>query len=155
MTSCQPRETEVKRKYGKSVPVYHWDDFLALADKVTESELDERLSKIKPGHACTIIYTSGTTGNPKAVMVSHDNIAFEASSVLTMVADDVEINKEEEGRILSYVPPSRLVSVATAHLEHYLCAPWIETSMEMACMVVCGMASGVCLRATGPSVDHV
>jgi long-chain-fatty-acid--CoA ligase ACSBG len=108
---CKPAQDAIKRKSGSSVPVYSWDEFLKLADKTTDAELDERISKIKPGHACTIIYTSGTTGFPKAVMVSHDNIAFEAASVVGMLKDDVQLEKEEENRIISYLPLSHVAGM--------------------------------------------
>jgi len=61
--------------------------------------------KIEPGHCCTLVYSSGTTGNPKAVMISHDNLVFELSLVLHMFTSHSQVNQRaEEDRILSFLP---------------------------------------------------
>ena len=51
---------------------------------------------------CTYIYTSGTTGNPKAVMISHDNITWTAKAALdTLGYADGDI-------VVSYLPLSHI-----------------------------------------------
>ena len=53
-----------------------WDDFMGLGKDVSDADLQARIDAQKPGECCTLIYTSGTTGNPKAVMISHDNVTW-------------------------------------------------------------------------------
>ncbi len=76
-----------------------WDVLL------TEGNLDEvnRIkATVRPDDLCTLIYTSGTTGNPKGVMLTHRNIAFNVESVhklVPIVAGD---------RVLSFLPVSHV-----------------------------------------------
>ncbi len=90
--------------------VLGWDEFLALAEDVTEAELEARMKAQKPDDVCTLIYTSGTTGEPKAVMITHTNIVWTAGSLLETLrlgADDVT---------LSYLPLSHVAEqVLTIH----------------------------------------
>jgi long-chain acyl-CoA synthetase len=46
-----------------------------------EGRLDELARELDPGQPFSIIYTSGTTGNPKGVVITHSNIAFECNAV--------------------------------------------------------------------------
>ena len=79
-----------------------WEKLLSLADDVPDSVLEERIAAQKPNDTATLIYTSGTTGEPKAVMITHDNLIWTAQSLLAALhfgSDDVGV---------SYLPLSHI-----------------------------------------------
>jgi len=88
MKGAEPIEDEM---------VLPWEALLDLGAE-PDPELDRRIGALQPDQLATLIYTSGTTGPPKAVMLSHDNIAW-TSRILAQVAAF-----EPEGRVLSYLP---------------------------------------------------
>ena len=47
-------------------------------------DFDARVAAIQPDDLCHFIYTSGTTGDPKGVMLSHGNWAFEAQAIRSL-----------------------------------------------------------------------
>lgn len=79
-----------------------WNDFIALGKDAAPSEIDERVKQLNPSDAATFIYTSGTTGPPKAVMLSHDNLAWTADTAVELV------NQTEKDTSLSYLPLSHI-----------------------------------------------
>lgn len=111
------------------MPIYHWSELSALAEKVSMAELDKKVAAIKPNECCTYIYTSGTTGAPKAVMITHDNIVFETRAALACM--DMIGNEECEERVISYLPLSHVAGlmvdivvplVITAEKKGWMCS---------------------------------
>lgn len=82
--------------------VYAWPEFLKLADEVSDEDLEKRIEAQKPDDVCTYIYTSGTTGDPKAVMISHDNITWTAKAALEA------LGAQDGDHMLSYLPLSHI-----------------------------------------------
>ncbi|MCB9733915.1 MAG: AMP-binding protein [Deltaproteobacteria bacterium] len=82
--------------------VLSWQDLLDAGESVPESELEARIAAQKPDDTCTLIYTSGTTGNPKAVMITHDNLTWTSKIALDTIA-------AQPGEcLLSYLPLSHI-----------------------------------------------
>ena len=82
--------------------VYGWPEFLAKGESVDEDELQARIDAQQPDDICTYIYTSGTTGNPKAVMISHDNMTWTAKAALDT------LGASEGDLVISYLPLSHI-----------------------------------------------
>lgn len=88
--------------------VHSWDQLLELGASIDEAKLQERIDAQKTDDVCTLIYTSGTTGNPKAVMISHDNLTWTAGTMLA------ELPMEPGDYCISYLPLSHIAEQATS-----------------------------------------
>jgi long-chain acyl-CoA synthetase len=86
----------------------NWSKLLAPADS-DFSEVEKIKAGIKPEDLATIIYTSGTTGNPKGVMLTHRNIAFNVEALRRLMAID------PGSRILSFLPVSHVFERAAVY----------------------------------------
>jgi long-chain acyl-CoA synthetase len=86
---------------------------------------EERLAKIGPDDVATLIYTSGTTGNPKGVMLTHGNWAYEASAIR-----EIDIIKPDDV-ILLFLPMAHSFAkvIQAAWLASGCSAAFVE-SME-------------------------
>ncbi|MBL93177.1 MAG: AMP-dependent synthetase [Myxococcales bacterium] len=61
-----------------------WSQFLqGGSDYLVEnpSVVEQRTAAIKADDLLTLVYTSGTTGRPKGVMITHDNMVYEAEAI--------------------------------------------------------------------------
>ncbi|HVV88750.1 MAG TPA: long-chain fatty acid--CoA ligase [Kofleriaceae bacterium] len=88
-----------------------WQAFLARAAAVDDAVLDARLAALAPDGLATLIYTSGTTGPPKGVMLSHDNLAWTARTLI-----DLGTARDDDCS-LSYLPLSHIAEqMMTIHI---------------------------------------
>jgi long-chain acyl-CoA synthetase len=79
-----------------------WEAFLSLGNAVMPQDVDDKIASLEEGQAATFIYTSGTTGPPKAVMLSHKNLAWTAEKAVALV------EHSHEDSCLSYLPLSHI-----------------------------------------------
>lgn len=121
---------------GRSITVCKWSDLKGIAAeaKGTVDTVDARIAAQKPGHCCAYIYTSGTTGEPKAVMITHDNIIFESTSA-THLINNMGTGPDQD-RIISYLPLSHVAGMM----------------VDIVCPIMVGanMASSVCVYFARP-----
>lgn len=82
--------------------VLTWEQFMAAGADVADSVIDARLEALDLKQTGTFIYTSGTTGPPKAVALSHENLAWTAATM----AKHWLVKPNEE--LLSYLPLSHI-----------------------------------------------
>jgi long-chain acyl-CoA synthetase len=79
--------------------VMAWHDFMARGEPpALQDEVDACLAALDPQATSTLIYTSGTTGPPKAVMLSHANLAWAAQALAAATT------RGEHDRHISYLP---------------------------------------------------
>ena len=79
-----------------------WAQLLERGASVDEKDIDARMAAARPDDVCTLIYTSGTTGTPKAVMLTHRNIAW----IAEMMVEQLEVRSDD--RLISYLPLSHI-----------------------------------------------
>lgn len=86
----------------------HWRVLLAPEADVYP-EVEAVKASINPNDMVTLIYTSGTTGNPKGVMLTHRNIAFNVETMRRLVPMD------PGDRVLSFLPVSHVYERAAIY----------------------------------------
>jgi len=96
---------------GESAPA----DLVAGADILDHEPLDlaSIVDDCRPDDLATLIYTSGTTGRPKAVMITHRNIAWTVESLLRCIDFDTFGGK----RVVSYLPMAHVAERMTSHYQ--------------------------------------
>jgi len=88
---------------------------------------------LHPDDLAVLIYTSGTTGDPKGVMLSHDNVGFDARSALQCGLDDLV----EGHNTLSVLPYSHIFEHTIAYIyllarvRYYICHDAGELLQDM------------------------
>ncbi|KAJ0182505.1 hypothetical protein K1T71_001874 [Dendrolimus kikuchii] len=86
--------------------VYSWDQILEMGSKESDTELNKVLKEIAVNECCTLVYTSGTVGPPKAVMLSHDNLTWDAFTIGERVCD----LQPTQDRLVSFLPLSHVAA---------------------------------------------
>lgn len=88
----------------KSPEVMSWEDVMILGESVKDSVLENALSTVAVNRCCTLVYTSGTTGNPKGVLLSHDNVVYDAYKI----AEKLGVTVSPQEIYVSYLPLSHV-----------------------------------------------
>jgi long-chain acyl-CoA synthetase len=66
------------------------EELVNAGTEVPDSAVEERVATLSPDSLATLIYTSGTTGRPKGCDLTHGNLVYEGSAVLTAASDVFE-----------------------------------------------------------------
>jgi len=106
------------------VPILSWQALLSLG--AADVGLERRISAVRPGHCASLIYTSGTTGDPKAVMISHDNLVYEGGAVSGVMNASCGFGDDGEERMLSYLPLSHIAGMCVDIIAPLSCAALYE-----------------------------
>ncbi|CAD1476724.1 unnamed protein product, partial [Heterotrigona itama] len=85
--------------------VLSWNDLIKIGEAESDDKLNEVLKKIAVNQCSTLVFTSGTVGNPKAVMLSHDNLIQNAQSLNKMYKLE-----EADHSLISYLPLSHVAA---------------------------------------------
>lgn len=122
-----PSQDETVDVHGAGkVPLVSWKELLEMGRQEDDAEVEKRSEAVKPGHCAALIYTSGTTGEPKAVMISHDNIIFESFCLAQMLYETVGMAREpKQERIVSYLPLSHVAGFMVD-----VCSPMVMTATK-------------------------
>ena len=96
---------------------YVWREFLTLGAGVKDEIIQDKIKRQKPGKCACLIYTSGTTGNPKACMLSHDNLMWTAEGAFNQLCSQANPFSHEE-RLVSYLPLSHVAGLVFDVLTH-------------------------------------
>nr|CAD7429841.1 unnamed protein product [Timema monikensis] len=86
--------------------IYSWDNVMKMGQEESDEELEQVLKTIAINECCTLVYTSGTVGNPKAVMLSHDNLTWSAH----VVGEYLHVVPGSGEKLVSFLPLSHVAA---------------------------------------------
>ncbi|KAL1449111.1 hypothetical protein WDU94_000344 [Cyamophila willieti] len=86
--------------------VMSWEELLALGQSQSDDALNSVLETIATNECCTLVYTSGTEGASKPVMLSHDNITFNAAAIV----DYIKLTAGSDLSVISFLPLSHIAA---------------------------------------------
>ncbi len=92
----------------------HWSEIKKAGTSIDESNVQERMAKVKYEDLATIIYTSGTTGNPKGVMLSHRNLLSNVEATIEPIPAD------KNSKVLSFLPVCHVYERMLHYLYMYI-----------------------------------
>lgn len=95
-----------------------WVKVMEKGKEGNQDEVEKIKDSIKEDDLATLIYTSGTTGTPKGVMLTHKNIASNA----TCSVKRLPLMEEGEGRTLSFLPVCHIYERMLHYLYMYNCS---------------------------------
>ena len=90
-----------------------WSAFIKGGAKQAKDAVTERSEAVKPDDLASLVYTSGTTGDPKGVMLSHGNLASNA----TVAQQCVDVGPGD--KFLSFLPLSHVFERTGGHFTAY------------------------------------
>lgn len=85
---------------------YRWSELEEMNTDDVEEEYQQRLLDIAVNECCCLVYTSGTVGKPKGVMLSHDNMTWDAFAISNRL-ENLQMGKEV---LISYLPLSHVAA---------------------------------------------
>lgn len=77
------------------------------------ADLDADAGAVRPQDLATLIYTSGTTGPPKAVEITHANVAWTVRSLVQAVGHHIT-----SWRMISFLPMAHVAERVATHYLH-------------------------------------
>lgn len=96
---------------------FTWKDFLGLGKDIKDDVVNEKVKRQNPGKCVCLIYTSGTTGNPKACMLSHDNLVWSVGTTTRQLLGSGE-TFDFNDRVVSYLPLSHIAGLEFDVISH-------------------------------------
>lgn len=96
---------QYKNKVKRS-DVYSWQKLMELGEQEKDKILEKCTKEIVINECCALVFTSGTVGNPKAVMLSHDNLTYECR----IIHERVQMIYGED-IIVSFLPLSHVAAL--------------------------------------------
>ncbi|KAL3270650.1 hypothetical protein HHI36_021179 [Cryptolaemus montrouzieri] len=89
----------------KDPDVMSWKQLMDIGEQQNDDDLERCLKEIAINQCCSIVFTSGTVGNPKAAMLSHDNLVYDSRASFERL--DVSMGEEV---LVSYLPLSHVAA---------------------------------------------